>query len=924
MRSLLEKIEAEAALKLAIPPGVHPRQELARYRNFHKVQSARLRILHRNGGGGREVCQGRAMVLDVMLRHLVEALRAAALAEHPKSWPTMALVAYGGYGRAELNPRSDLDIMFLMARLDANHPCLALISEGILSDLDIGKVGHCTRTPADCVKMARDDMKSKTALLEARLITGSRELFDRFQAEFLAKCINGREAEYLAARLADQQQRHNRYGDSPLMQEPEIKSGCGGLRDYQNLFWMTQVKFHARSPAELAQKKLISDTEARDLERAYDFLLRVRTELHYNVARASDVLRKSLQPKIANQLGFKDKSPWLRLEKFMRVYYTHARNIYLITSTIEKRLALAPAQNRLLPALSGMFKRPSPTVDGLHLSGGLVQAATPRVFDDSPRRLMRAFLHAQQRGLELHPDLAQLIRNKLSLVDREFLRDPHVRATFLEILNHRGNVGGTLRAMHETGLLGRYLPEFGRLTNLVQHEFYHQYAADEHTLVCLEKLDQVWKGQAEPFSHYTALLQSLEKPFLLNLALLLHDAGKAGNPRSHAETGARLAVRVARRLELDPAAAGTLANLIRQHLAMSRVCQRLDLGDPSVIRHFADLVRDEETLKMLTLLTFADTLGTSDKLWNGFKDTLLRLLYHKTRDFLRGDADLSASAEKARDLLAIEVARQLPPPITEEELYAHFKNLPARYFAIHQSREIIADLQLAHRLMRRQVVESGDTDISVLHPIIAWHNQPDRGCTEVKLCTWDRPRLFSRIAGACSAAGLNILGAQIFTRADGIALDTFTVTDAEAGGVAGAEARQNFTALINRLLERTNPDLHRLIQRRKLGHSLYHSLEGESFPTRIHFDNHSSAEATLIEIETEDRVGLLYAVAQALADLALDISFARILTEKGAACDTFYVTHRYQGKITSPELQQKIRAKLLGAIVTLESVHDAS
>jgi [protein-PII] uridylyltransferase len=298
-------------------------------------------------------------------------------------------------------------------------------------------------------------------------------------------------------RLEDQSARRTKYGNSACMQEPNIKNGCGGLRDFQNLLWMAFFKYHTRSLRELEQQEFVGDAERRQLEAAYDFLLRARTELHYHVDRPLDVLGKNLQPAVAHNLGYDDRSPSKRIEKFMRDLYTHMRNIFLITRTLEQRMALRPAEPGLLSLRTWLpHRRRTPEiVDGFKFINGEIHAVSNRVFRDSPRRLMRVFLHAQQRRLTLHPDLAQLIRNQLSLVDREFLNDEQVAETFLTILERRGEVAPILRAMHEVNLLGKYIPEFGKLTCLVQHEFYHQYAADEHTLVCLEQLDRIWEAQ---------------------------------------------------------------------------------------------------------------------------------------------------------------------------------------------------------------------------------------------------------------------------------------------------------------------------------------------------------------------------------------------------------------------------------------------
>ena len=915
MQSLIEKIESNAAARLPLPPGRAPAQELARYKAFLKVETHRLKLLHRSGGGGREVCNGRAAILDVLLRYLWEAARSSLSPQAQKEFPPLALVAIGGYGRGELNPHSDIDFMFLHdGQVVAGNkplPHLSKVIDGILYPLwDIGlKVGHSVRSIEDCVKVANSDMQSKTSLIESRLITGDEALFQRFQKTLLAKCVAGHEDKYIAQRLEDQAARRSKFGNSACMQEPNLKNGCGGLRDFQNLLWMTFFKYQTRSLKDLQQLEFVSPTERRQLETAYDFLLRVRTEMHYHTDRAMDVLSKNLQPAIAHNLGYAERSPSKRIEDFMRDLYIHSRNIFLITRTLEQRMALVPRPGRglfLRSLLPGSRRPVAEPVDGFKFLGGEIHAASQRVFRDQPRRLMRVFLYAQQRGLRLHPDLAQLIRNQISLADREFLNDEHVRETFLTILNQRGNVAPILRAMHEVDLLGKYIPEFGRLTCLVQHEFYHQYTADEHTLVCLEQLDRIWESKTAPYDAYGPLFQKLERPFLLYLALLLHDTGKPQGHGRHAELSAELAVRVARRLRLDGSATHTLRLVIEIHLMMASVSQRRDLDDPLVIRTFASRVQSSETLSLLTLLTFADSQATSDKLWNGFKDALLWSLHNKTMPLLTGGMEFIRAEEKQRELLMEQVDRLLDGHLNAEELRAHFEKLPARYFQIHGAREIQDDLLLTHRFMRLQISE----EESPLAPVVNWHNEPDRGYNAVKICTWDRSGLFSKIAGSFSATGLNILSAQIFTRSDGIVLDTFFVTDAKTGNLVDREQRDEFERLLNRVLTGEDVDVPALIARHRITRPLYQAYTGEHIPTSIRFDNEASEARTLIEIESEDRIGLLYAISQALAEVDLDISAAKICTEKGAALDSFYVRELDGGKVLEPRRQHSIEQRL--------------
>ncbi len=915
MKSILAKIEANAAKRLPLPPGRKPSEELARYKGFLKEESQRLKMLHRGDAGGIEICRARAEMMDVMIRHIHDAVRAAFPAKGKA--PRVALVAFGGYGRGELNPCSDIDLMFLHAGgADPKATVLGEWTSGLLYTLwDIGlKVGHAVRTVDECVAVANTDMQSKTSLLEARLITGDADLFAKMQERFVAKCIRGHEDEYIRQRVTDQATRRTKHGDSAAMQEPNIKNGCGGLRDYQNLFWMTAFKLGLRTPAELQEADQINAAERKQLEAAHDFLLRTRNELHYVAERPVDVLAANVKPAVASGLGYTDRSPRLRVEKFMRDYYTHARNLYLITRTLEQRLALVPTPERGIRRFFGRHAAAGAAadeVDGFRIVGTQLVASSRGVLREDPHRLMRAFLHAQLRGLTLHPDLAQLMRQSVTagLVDRSFMLNGKVRETFLEILNARGNVAPAVRAMHEVGFLGRYLPEFGKLTNLVQHEFYHQYAVDEHTLVCVAKLDQVWEASSPPSSLYTGIFQAVERPYVLYLALLLHDSGKAIPGERHEIVGGRLALRAAARLRLDEATTATLRLLIEQHLAMVQVSQRRDLEDPAVIHQFALQVRNQETLDLLALHTFADSMGTSDTLWNGFKDSLLWQLWRKTRDVLRGGSEFIKAEQKQRELLREEVRGILPRTFSEEEIDAHFKGLPPRYFQIHAPRAIARDLTLAHRFMHLQLTE---TD-RALEPVFVWHDEPARGFTGLHICTWDRTGLFAKLTGALAASGLNILAAQIYTRADGIVLDDFFVTDARTGKLPDGGTRERFEKLALDVLAR-DADPAKLLARAPTYQPLYRAVGGESLGTVIRFDNATSGNRTVIDVETEDRVGLLFALSSELSELGLDLALAKIVTEKGAAIDSFYVTEEGGEKIVAPARQKQIEQRLRKAI----------
>jgi [protein-PII] uridylyltransferase len=922
VKALLARIESNAAKRLPLLSGRKPAEELARYRAFLKEESARLKILHRGGEGGLVICRARTAVMDHLVRHVFAATQAAF---PPKGRiPKISLVAYGGYGRAELNPCSDVDLMFLQGSgLDLKGDAQATFAEwtsAVLYTLwDIGlTVGNSVRTVADCIRVANQDMQSKTSLLEARLVDGDEALFAEFQRKFHAKCVRGHEDEYIGQRLDDQRTRRARHGNSAAMQEPNIKNGCGGLRDFQNLLWMTYFKLGARTLADLEEAELIDRSEKRQLETAYDFLLRTRNELHYTTGTPVDVLAANVKPPVSAGLDYPERSPRLRVEHFMRDYYTHARNLYLITRTLEQRLALVPTPKtgrRKLISKKSSPARPAQEIDGFKIVDNQLVAPSRVVFREDPGRLIRCFLYAQQRGLSLHPDLAQMLRQLVSggAADGWFLRSASVTETMLEILNQRGNVAPTLRAMHEVGLLGRVVPEFGRMTNLVQHEFYHQFAVDEHTLVCLEKLDRVWDATKSPFRHYAELFQGIERPYVLYLALLLHDSGKAYPGRRHEIVGGELAVSAAKRLRLNAATTQTLRLLIELHLLLVQVSQRRDLEDQEVIRQVANQVGRIETMDLLMLHTFADSMGTSDTLWNGFKDSLLWQLYRKTREVLLGGTEFIRAEVRQRERLKEDVSEILPKTFTPDEVDAHFSGMPSRYFHLHEARAIARDLTLVHRFMHLQIT----ADERALEPAVLWQDAPDRGYAGVHVCTWDRAGLFSKLTGAFAAAGLNILAAQIYTRPDGIVLDDFFVVEARTGQLPEPGARERFERIVIEILVQ-GVDPKKYLARSPIYQPLYLTAGEEFIPSTVRFDNASSDAYTIMDLETEDRVGLLFAVTRTLAELGLNIALAKILTEKGAAIDTFYFLDRDGEKITEHDRQEAIIARLREAIEQLD------
>ncbi len=915
-----EKILAHAERELRAGGRTNPANLAVLYKKFVRIESYRIQVRHNAGGGGREICGERANLVDVVVRHLFEALvsHEPSFAKKPAR---IALVAYGGYGRGELNPLSDIDLTFLVeearGKLDPRVGAVIELMVRMLWDMGF-KASISTRTIAGTIKEANAEMKTKTSYLEARLVTGDGKLFADFQQQFLKKCVVGFLDEYIRDRIKNQQERHEKFGKTIAMQEPNIKEGCGGLRDYQNLLWISFFKERIQTTAGLVEKKLLDDRERRTLETAYDFLLRVRTELHFinkDAKVTPDVIVLGQQLKLANKLHYAQKNILRRSEAFMRDYYLKAQDIYFITERLSERLSLDvpehPDAPKKRPLLSFMRKQPATPkterFDDFYSVDGRMYFATRDIFAQEPARMMRLFQHLQQRGLRLSPELERLIERRLPLVDATFRYATATRETFLAICSRKGEVAAVLRAMHRVGFLGRYMPEFGQLTCLVQHEFFHRYTTDEHTLVCIEKLDRLVDSEDPKLKFYRALFQKLDDPLVLYLALLLHDTGKAANVSSHAEASAMYAQKVARRLQLPPEQRRSLVLLVDHHILMSSIAQRRNIDDPATIAEFAGLVKSQPNLDALMLLTLVDGQGTGDEKWSDWKESLVWQLYRDTTAFLEDGLDFFRQRNVERADLRQAISKKLGADF-EDEIEAHLDHMPERYFHKHPVPEIVDHI----RLFRKFLVGWANPDNSPLTPAIKWIAHPHSGHSEVQFCGWDRRELLARIAGAFASAQINILNADIFTREDSLVLDIFRVCNTKMEAVTderdmAAVERRLLPALLGEDFDFT-ADLAKVKKRRDF--HLSHELD---FPTRIRIDNESHPAYTLVDIQAPDRLGFLYDVLRGFGKVGARISFSRIATEKGAAIDSFYITDMIGNKLRDDATVKRLQRALAAA-----------
>lgn len=893
----LDKVLRHAERQLVNQSHLRPTDLLDIYRRFLKLEEHRLKLEHNRGESGRVVCQKRADVMTVVLRHLWTHALETHLRLQTEKPPRIVLVAVGGFGRGELNPYSDIDILFLYPDEDAkNTKQIDEIVQHILYILwDIGfQVGHATRSMQELVTQANGDLRTKTSLLESRFLAGDEALFAEFGRTFERRCVRGHEKEFLDWRVSDQRERHQKAGNTVFLQEPNVKNGCGGLRDYQNLLWVGQVKRGLTDTQKFVDAQLLTVTERKQLDRAYDFLLRVRTELHYLQKHSGDVLTLRLQGVMAGSFGYQQRTILRRMEAFMRDYYEHTSLLYTLGNTICNRLCgSAPARTRwaYLPFKASGRKE----IDGFILENGELEAQSTTIFSEEPLRLARVFLLAQQHNAELGPELKLRLRRRLYMINRRFIYQTAVRDTLLAILSRKGQVGHALRTMHELGFLGRFFPEFQPLTCLVQHEFFHRYTADEHTLVCLEMLDRIIDAQEPPFSKYRALFQQLARPHILYLAMLLHDTGRSENSKQHADESAINAVRVARRMRLKGTDLSTLVFLVDHHLTMSETARRKNLEDEDTIIEFARIVQTQERLDMLMLMTFADTLGTgSGRSYSDWKDLLLWQLYRNTTRALSGIKEFVAVVEEARVETQQRILKNLDRQFDPGEIVAHFENLPPTYFE-NVSEDLIREhISMVHGFLKYQLTH----DDASLQPVIHWKHFPDQGHSEVTIVTWDRSYLFARVTGSFTATGLTILKADIFTRHDDIAVETYYVATERLEAVTDQRDRDMFEKILNQAMSTEQFDFNSAFARRaattKPRFSQYDLSE---IPTKVSIDLRTSRSHTLLDVQTADYPGLLYRIACAIADKGVNLVSARITTEKGAALDTFYLCDRDGKKI---------------------------
>ncbi len=851
-------------------------------------------------------------VMDSIVASLhVAATRHFYPVENPSAGERIAVVAVGGYGRGTLAPGSDVDLLFLFP--DKQTAWGESVVEAMLYplwDLKL-KVGHSVRSVDDCIREGRADMTIRTALLEARLICGDAALFADLQRRYGAEIAEGTAPAFTEAKLAERETRVARAGSSRYLVEPNVKDGKGGLRDLNTLFWIAKYSYRVDDPAELVEAGLFDAREFAMFQRSEEFLWRVRCWMHFITGRAEERLSFDLQRQVAAAIGYAGRSGQAPVERFMKAYFLVAKDVGDLTAIVCAALEARQQKPRAsLTSLIGSFtKRRRVRALGhpdFTLRGQRLAVIDDDAFKRDPVNLLRLYEIASRDDLAIHPDTSRLVTQSLRLVTPQLRQDREANRIFLEILTARRSPEPVLRRMNESGLLGRFIPDFGRVVAMMQFNMYHHYTVDEHLLRSIGILAEIDGGKLEaehPLAN--SIFATITNRRALYVALFLHDIAK-GRPEDHSVAGARIARKLCPRLGLTEAQTETVVWLIENHLVMSTIAQSRDLGDPKTIESFAAIVQTLERLKLLLVLTVADIKAVGPGVWNGWKGQLLRTLYYETEVVLAGGhsgIERKARVERKQQALEARLADW-----TEEERAAYLaRHYPAYWLKVEPER------QEQHARFLREAEVAGRTTATRVE------TDQFRGVTELTVLAPDHPRLLAIVTGACAAAGGNIVDAQIFTTTDGLVLDTIFVSRAFERDDDELRRAERIAAAIERALKGEIKIADLVAQRRAP------PPRGGTFQVapEVIIDNVLSSRHTVLEVSGLDRPGLLYDLTTAIGKLNLNIASAHIATFGEKAVDVFYVTDLTGAKITSTGRQLVIRQALL-AVFTLELDKQAS
>ena len=843
----------------------------------------------------RETC----FLIDQLIRLAFDFAQAHELSQGVRTpAEAMTLVAVGGYGRGELSPQSDIDLLFLTPYKRAPwHEQLVEWLLYLLWDLGL-KVGQATRSAEECIRHAKEDITIRTALLEMRWLWGDENLYADLVKRYQQNVVEGTAEEFFAAKLEERNQRHERMGDVRYVLEPNVKEGKGGLRDLQLLFWIARYQYGVVAVEDLVQAQVISAEAAARFVKAQSFLWTVRCHLHYITERAEDRLTFDVQPEIAARMGYADRAGSRGVERFMKHFYLVAKNVGDLT-----RLFCSLAEERQksmakTSLLSRLKRKKGGLVDGFRQDGERLNVVDDTQFETDPLAMIRLFHASLEHDLDIHPHALDLVQRHLRLLDAKTRRQSEAMRLFMAILTSHKNPEVALRHMNEAGVLGRLIPDFGRVVAQMQYDMYHVYTVDEHTIQAIGILHAIEVGQlSQHLPVSTSIIHKIDSRPLLYLAVFLHDVAKGRNG-DHSVLGAEVATKLGPMLGLSAAETETVSWLVRQHLLMSNTAFKRDIDDPKTISDFVAVVQSPERLRLLMLLTVSDIRAVGPTVWNAWKAGLLRELYLRAEEAMTGDLSAEAKPRGQAAMAALQVEL--------ETLGWSAKAIKAHLALGYPGYWITYDTN-SHVYHAKMIAEANQIGIPLS---ISDRLDTMRGATEVTVYVGDHPGLFSKIAGAMALSGVNIVDARISTLSDGMALDTFWVQSGEGGPVTEPDRITTITKNVEKVLSGQvwlDKELPAKRSRLPTRTAVFKVLP------RVIGDDSASRSHTVIEVNGRDRPGLLYDLTSAMTNHGLQIASAHISTYGERVVDVFYVKDVFGHKVQGTKLEN-VRKALLAAL----------
>jgi [protein-PII] uridylyltransferase len=883
----------ERELRAAVVPRLRSALTQARAR------ADQLLLKDRHGRRCAErLCQTQDEIIRILFEFATSVLYPAQVRSQAER---MTVIATGGYGRGLLAPGSDIDLLFVLPYKQTAWG--ESVAEALLYCLwDMGlKVGHATRSVNECIRQAKADMTIRTALLESRYLLGDAALYSELTARFDKEVVQGTAPEFVAAKLAEREERHRRAGQSRYLVEPNVKDGKGGLRDLHTLFWIAKYVYRVREPEELIERGVFDRDEYRLFCRCEDFLWSVRCNMHFLSGRAEERLSFDIQREIAVRLGYTEHPGLRDVERFMKHYFLVAKDVGDLTAILcagleERQAKPAPVLSRVIARLRPARRQQRLTeTDDFVIDNNRINIAGPDVFKRDPVNLILLFHLAQKHNLAIRPEAMRAATRSLTLIDLKLRENKEANRLFLEILTSNNEAETVLRRMNEAGVLGKFVRAFGRIVAMMQFNMYHHYTVDEHLLRCIGALSEIERGENRDVAFASELIRTIQPQhrMVLYVALFLHDIAK-GRIEDHSIAGARIARRFCPRLGLSAAETELAAWLVEVHLVMSTVAQSRDLSDRKTIENFAAVVQSLERMKLLTILTTADIRAVGPGVWNGWKAQLIRTLYYETEPVLTGGFS--------------EVNRAERVALAKAEFRAQMGDWPDATLDVYLTRHYPAywlKVDLAHKLAHARFVHATQAAGKRLATSVGF--DVERGVTELTVFAPDHPWLLSIIAGACALAGANIVDAQIYTTTDGLALDTIAVSREFEHDEDEARRATRIGDTIEKAV-RGQIRLPEVVPKRVPPKG---RLKAFAIEPEVTINNQWSQRYTVVEVTGLDRPGLLYELTTTLSKLNLNIASAHVATFGERVVDVFYVTDLLGAKIATPTRQAAIKRPLL-------------